>query len=130
MTSETQIVPSLQEVQQKFDAWRANKNGSRQIPEHLWLNIEILLKHHSVSVIKKIFRLSSTQLNQKKLLRKTDEPKKKIATSFLEVPMLPTTMMSTGSTATPTLLLKRGEKTLSLQNPTRDQVQLFINAMR
>ena len=55
--------------------------------------------------------------------------KKKIAASFFEVPMLPTTMIPTASTV-PTLILKRGEQTLSLQNPTHTQVQLFINVMR
>ena len=77
MASQTQIVPSLEEVQQKFDVWRANKNGVRQIPEHLWLNIEILLKHHPVSHIKKIFRLSSNQLKQKNILNHAGESKKK-----------------------------------------------------
>lgn len=132
MLSKTQVVPSLQEVQQQFDAWRANKNGSRRIPENLWLRVPILLQHYSLHMIRKALRLSSTQLKEKNLLpikNKKTPKSKKISTSFFELSMPSASMMPTLS-ATPALTLKRGELTLSFKNPTHDHVQLFINALR
>ena len=55
----------MQSAINAFDEWRATRKGKGPTPEHLWLLVEPLTKHYSLSQITKNLHLNITQLRAK-----------------------------------------------------------------
>lgn len=52
----------MQSAINAFDEWRATRNCREPIPAHLWLLVEPLTKHYSLSQITKKLHLNTTQI--------------------------------------------------------------------
>ncbi len=52
----------MQSAINAFEEWRTTRNCREPIPEHLWLLVEPLTKHYSLSQITKNLHLNTTQI--------------------------------------------------------------------
>ena len=52
----------MQSAINAFEEWRATRNRREPIPDHLWLLVEPLTKHYSLSQITKSLHLNTTQI--------------------------------------------------------------------
>lgn len=113
---------TLKSVKDQFENWRANKQGKPKIPEFLWDQVVKLSEYYKIGLLSKTLGISSAQLKSKGLLSNS----KKATPSFVEIPVAQTFK---NELAPSTLNFQHGEIALSLQNPTPEQITLFINAL-
>mgnify|MGYP003443700132 CR=1 FL=1 len=52
----------MQSAINAFEEWRSTRNRRGRIPDHLWLLVEPLTKHYSLSQITKKLHLNTTQI--------------------------------------------------------------------
>jgi hypothetical protein len=126
----TTITPlTLEAVEQEFLDWRAVKKGGEKIPERLWEQIRILLKHYKRSLVLKRLGVTIQQAREQGMV--LSAPKsiitKKSVAPFIEIPL--SGILPKPSAHTPMVTLKRGELVLSLEHPTEAQLHLLINTV-
>jgi len=63
--SEISTVPSLKEVSNQLEQWRATRSKQGKIPEVLWQQILALLNHYSIGRLTNVLRISSGQIKNK-----------------------------------------------------------------
>lgn len=120
---------TLETVEQEFSNWRATKKGGEKIPEYLWEQIRILLKHHKRSLVFKRLGVTIQQAREQGLVLSSLQSirSKEIITPFIEIPL--SKVGSQFTTHIPVVTLKRGELMLSLEYPTEAQLHLLINTV-
>ena len=119
-----------------FESWRHQRTGKRIIPDKLWLQAVSLLDDYPISRVAKELRLNATQLRQKQLAFKPQQPLGehiKEQVSFLELNhLLPIANNPSGlETSTLDLLIERVDGTrLTLSIPASDNnlVQTLLAA--
>jgi len=57
--------PSLESVQQRFEAWRNNRAKREPIPEALWEAAACLCRHYPITRVCRYLRLSFTDLKKR-----------------------------------------------------------------
>jgi hypothetical protein len=60
----TDHTPTLESVQEQFQAWRAGKSGREKIPEHLWAAAAQLCREHPHTLVSRVLRLSFNDLKK------------------------------------------------------------------
>jgi hypothetical protein len=54
--------PDLEQIKSKFESFRAERNGKKQLPENLWAEAVSLLGHYPFSVVRRELRLKAEYL--------------------------------------------------------------------
>ena len=76
--------PDLQEVKSKFDSFRADRKGKKELPENLWAEAVALLDHYPFQVVWRELRLKPEYLKRRAGLVKDNEvPKRERSPKFL-----------------------------------------------
>ncbi len=91
---------SMEEVQEHFSAWRAQRPKPRKIPEELWQEAVRLVPAYSVNKVAKRLRLENAVLRQKALEAGVKVPDRKRslkkAPLFMETSVAEMTLASAG----------------------------------
>ena len=76
------VQPDLQEVKSKFDSFRADRQGKKELPENLWSEAVALLDHYPFQQVWRELRLKPEYLKrraglakEKKVARRERTPK-------------------------------------------------------
>ena len=56
--------PSLESIQEQFEAWRAGKAAREPIPDHLWAAAARLCFDHPITQVCRVLRLSFNELKK------------------------------------------------------------------
>lgn len=79
--------PTLEEVANDLEYWRANKKSFRDpIPDHLWGAAVELAKKHTVSIVCKKLRLNANDLKRRLNIEPTKKVKPEITFKKLDIP--------------------------------------------
>lgn len=86
-TTPTPILrPTLEEVRDKFQHWRNNKQGLRRIPDALWQAAVELCKDHSILGVSRALRLNYTELKHRvQETEKIAAPSSDYGAEFVEI---------------------------------------------
>ena len=80
------LKPTLEEVRDKFQLWRNNKQGRRRIPDALWQSAVELCKDHSLLNVSRTLRLNYTALKHRvQSTQKIAAPSSGYCSEFVEV---------------------------------------------
>lgn len=127
---------TLDDVQQQFQLWRANKSSGAKIPESLWELVSQLFANYKRSAIGKALGISTSQLRNKFPEQYKSEPTLMVVApkknkSFVQAPLdtlMASPLLSSSSTS-PQLIIERNNGTkLMLSAVTDAQFSFLINA--
>jgi hypothetical protein len=126
MTTRTLTIDQVEKV---FAIWRDNKNGKHTIPDKLWDKVKVLINSHGASQVLKRLGISWKQARNKGLVPTKSASvvlkRRKAPSPFIRIPQaLPTLDRR------PQLTFSRGEAQLSLNDPTNEQILLFIDILK
>jgi hypothetical protein len=121
---------TLEQVEKALTIWRSNKNGERTIPDKLWAKVKVLINFHGASPVLKRLGISWKQARNKGLIPTKSASgvlkKRKAPSPFVRIPQaLPAT-----HDRHPQLTFQRGEARLLLNDPSNEQIQLFIDMLK
>jgi hypothetical protein len=121
---------TLDQVEKAFAIWRNNKNGKRTIPDKLWGDVKALINLQGVSPVLKRLKISWEQARNKGLIptKYADGASKnrKAASPFIKISQV----LPTAHDRRPQLTFQRGDAQLLLNDPSNEQIQLFINMLQ
>jgi hypothetical protein len=90
----SEIAPNLEQVRQRFEAWRQQRKKRTRIPQDLWQAAVALSEKHSLCHLSKALRVNHTAL--KKQVVKFNTPEQAVSdkpcTTFFELPT-PTSLL-------------------------------------
>jgi len=120
---------TIDQVEKAFTIWRGNKDGKRTIPDKLWGQVKALINSHGASPVLKRLGISWEQARNKGLIPTKSASgglkKRKAPSPFIRIPQaLPT------HDRRPQLTFQRGENQLSMNDPSNEQIQLFIEMLK
>jgi hypothetical protein len=124
---------TIEEVEQAFQNWRANKaNPAESIPTLLINQVKLLLKNYPVQKILTRLGITRSQAKNKGLLSKVIADKLKSsptvqANSFVKLPISQFAIDSIQHHNS--LSMQRGDIKLSINYPTNEQIQLFMHTI-
>jgi hypothetical protein len=76
--------PDLQDVKSKFDSFRADRKGKKELPENLWAEAVALLDHYPFQAVWRELRLKPEYLKRRAGMAKDNEaPKRERSPKFL-----------------------------------------------
>lgn len=81
----------LEKDRQRFEAWRASRQGKEMIPEELWEVAVSYIPHLNLNQVSRKFRLSHTQLKRKAIelgMTLPEHPRQKNSPSKKFVPLV------------------------------------------
>ena len=121
---------TIDQVEKAFAIWRGNKNGKRAIPDNLWGKVKALINLQGASPVLKRLRISWEQARNKGLIPTKSvgsaSKKRKVASPFIKIPQA----LPTAHDRRPQLTFQRGDAQLLLNDPSNEQIQLFIDMLK
>lgn len=125
---------TIEAVEKAFQTWRINKiKPAEPIPDVLSNQVKILLQSYPPHKILGRLGITRLQAKNKGLLPQaiTSKPKSQQAplSSFVKIPVTQSEIDSFTQQNYPNLTLQRGDTKLSINHPSNDQIQLFINTI-
>ena len=125
----TSVFITLDEVQQQFQLWRANKSTDTRIPESLWHLVRQLLETSTYkrSVIGKALGISTLQLKKKFPMQfKSSQTTLTAQPTFIETPLNPLFIPSQETTKSTLTIERSNGMKLSMTTPTSEQLATLI----
>lgn|SRR3990167_10247521 len=120
---------TIDQVEKTFTIWRDNKDGKRTIPDKLWGQVKALITLHGASPVLKRLGISWEQARRKGLIPTKSvggSIKNRKASPFIKIPQA----LPTAHDRRPQLTFQRGDAQLLLNDPSNEQIQLFINMLK
>lgn len=121
---------TIDQVEKVFAIWRGNKNGKREIPDKLWGKVKALINSHGASPVLKQLGISWKQARNKGLVPTKSASgvlkKRKAPSPFVRIPQA----LPAAHDRRPQLTFQRGEAQLLLNDPSNEQIQLFIDMLK
>jgi hypothetical protein len=120
---------TIDQVEKIFTTWRHNKNGGHTIPDKLWVKVKALINSYGPSPVLKRLGISWKQARNKGLIPTKSAcsvlKKRKAPSPFIKIPQA-----ITAHDKRPQLSFQRGEAQLILNDPSNEQIQLFIDMLK
>jgi len=121
---------TLDQVDKALTIWRDNKNGKRTIPDKLWDKVKVLINLHGASPVLKRLGISWKQARRKGLIPTESAvgvlKKRTVTSPFIKIAQ----SLPTAHDRRPQLTFQRGDAQLLLNDPSNEQIQLFIDMLK
>ena len=121
---------TINQVEKAFTIWRSNKDGKRTIPDKSWNQVKTLINSHGASPVLKQLGISWEQARNKGLIPSKSAvnsvKKCKAHSPFIKIPQV----LPTAHDRHPQLTFQRGDAQLLLNDPSNEQIQLFISMLQ
>lgn len=121
---------TIDQVEKAFAIWRDNKNGKYTIPDKLWNKVKVLIGTQGASPVLKRLGISWKQARMNGVIPSSvatvKNKKKGTISPFIKIPQALPIKCERKSQLT----FQRGDTLLSLNDPSNEQIQLFIDMLR
>lgn len=125
-------VLTVAEVARHFAHWRATRRGVSPLPQVLCDEVKELLKTHRCNEVLRPLGMSHAQAKEKGLLPANRPPEPTYDFTFVQVPtasVLSAPLQNPVPQSPTTVILTRGDTTLTLSHPTDAHIERMVKAL-